>query len=158
VDLTGTDTTMAMLAAETFGIEVEKVRIEAGDTSVAPFGGSSGGSKTPHSNGPAGSAAAADAPPQPLQIAAARLEAAAEDLVIAAGRVHVVGTPDRGVPIAQLASLGTTYNSPYAPIQGSGRNGIDREAPMCTAHVCRVRVDPETGEWRISGYLAVQDV
>jgi CO/xanthine dehydrogenase Mo-binding subunit len=29
---------------------------------------------------------------------------------------------------------------------------------MCTAHVCRVRVDPETGEWRITGYVVVQDV
>lgn len=158
VDLTGTDTTMAMLAAETFGIEVENVRIEAGDTSVAPFGGSSGGSKTTYSNGPAVIAAAADARRQLLEIAADRLEAAPEDLVIARGRVHVVGMPDRGIPIGQLASLSTTYNSPYAPIQGSGRNGVDREAPMCTAHVCRVRVDPQTGEWRITGYLAVQDV
>jgi len=158
VDLTGTDTTMAILAADAFGIEVERVRIEAGDTGVAPFGGSSGGSKTTYSNGPAVIAAATEARRQLLEVAADRLEAAPEDLVIAGGQVRVAGSPSRGIGIGEVASLATTYNSRYAPILGVGRNGIDREAPMCTAHVCRVRTDPDTGEWRITGYLAVQDV
>ena len=158
IDLTGTDTTMAILAADAFGVDVERVRVEPGDTGVAPFGGSSGGSKTTYSNGPAVIAAAADARRQLLEIAADRLEAAPEDLVISGGRVQVAGTPARGIGIGQIASLATTYNSRYAPILGVGRNGIDRESPMCTAHVCRVRVDRESGEWRVTGYLAVQDV
>jgi CO/xanthine dehydrogenase Mo-binding subunit len=158
VDLTGTDTTMAMLAADAFGVDVDQVRVELGDTGLAPFGGSSGGSKTTYSNGPAVIAAAREARRQLLEIAADRLEAAPEDLAMTGGRVHVAGMPSRGLRIGEVAALGTTYNGRHAPILGVGRYGIDREAPMCTAHVCRVRADAETGEWRVIGYLAVQDV
>jgi CO/xanthine dehydrogenase Mo-binding subunit len=157
-DLTGTDTTMAILAADAFGVDVERVRVEAPDTGVAPFGGQSGGSKTTYSNGPAVIAAAADARRQVLEVAADVLEAAPEDLVIEGGRVHVAGMRGRGVDIGDLAKITTSYNGRYAPIVGVGRSGIDREAPMCTAHVCRVRADLETGRWQIVGYLAVHDV
>jgi len=158
VDLTGTQTSIAMLAADAFGIPLEKVAIETGDTWAAPYGGSSGGSKTTYCNGPAVIEAVTDARRRLFEIASEALEAAPEDLVIVRDRVEVAGVPERGVPLAEVAKLGYLYNQDHAPVLGIGRSGINREAPMSTVHVCRVRADSDTGEWRITRYVAIQDV
>ena len=42
VDLTGTWTGFALIAAESFGISPDRVRVVAGDTSTAPYAGGAG--------------------------------------------------------------------------------------------------------------------
>jgi CO/xanthine dehydrogenase Mo-binding subunit len=51
VDISGSSTGLAMIAAESFGISLDKVRIETGDTNVAPFGPVAGGSQITYSMG-----------------------------------------------------------------------------------------------------------
>ncbi|MGH7904639.1 MAG: xanthine dehydrogenase family protein molybdopterin-binding subunit [Candidatus Dormibacteraceae bacterium] len=158
VDITGTDTTLAMIAAEAFGISPEKVRVEKGDSGSAPFAGGAGGSKITYTVGPAAERAAADARRQVLEVAAEELEAAAEDLVLADGRVSVRGVPGRGLELGALARLTTQFGSRHAPVHGFGRTAVHRPSPMYTVHLCRVRVDAETGEYALTGYAAIQDV
>jgi len=158
VDISGTDTTLAMIAAETFGVPLDRVRVETGDTSNAPYAGMAGGSKIIYSVGPAVQQAAAEARRQLLEIAAEELEAAVEDLVIEDGRVTVVGVPGRARGIGQLAELGAQFAGRYPPVHGQGRTVNTRQSPMFTVHLARVRVDPDTGGWRLTGYAAVQDV
>ena len=81
-DMTGANTTFATLVAETLGIPVEKVRIVAADTSVAPRAPLSGGSKAIASVGRAVLLAAEDARGQLFELAAAELEADPDDLEI----------------------------------------------------------------------------
>ncbi|MBO0687314.1 MAG: molybdopterin-dependent oxidoreductase, partial [Candidatus Dormibacteraeota bacterium] len=158
VDISGTNTTMAMIAAETFGVPLERVRIRTGDTAGAPYAGMAGGSKTTFTVGPAVQQAAAEARRQVLEIAAEELEAAPEDLEIENGEVRVKGVPSRAQSIGHLAGLSMQFGGRYAPVAGQGRAAITEQSPMFTVHIARVRVDAETGEWRLTGYAAIQDV
>jgi CO/xanthine dehydrogenase Mo-binding subunit len=157
-DISGTDTTLAMIAAETFGVPLERVRVDHGDSASAPYAGMAGGSKIVYTVGPAVQQAAAEARKQLLEIAAEELEVAAEDLEIADGEVRVRGVPGRSRGIGQLADLGAQFGGRYAPVLGQGRHVVTKQSPMFTVHVARVRVDPETGEWRLLAYVAIQDV
>ena len=157
VDLTGTDTSLAMIAAETFGCRLEDVRLETGDTATAPYSTASGGSKILYTVGPAVALAAADARRQLLELAAEELEASPQDLVVEDGEVRVSGVPSRSRSIASLGSLVRT-GGVYAPVQGQGRSIVADASPMFTVHVARVRVDAEAGSVAVTGYAAIQDV
>ena len=157
-DISGTDTTLAMLAAEAFGVEAERVRIERGDTRTSPFAGLAGGSKITYTVGPAVWRAAADARAQVLEVAADLLEASPADLDIVDGHVRVAGAPGRSVTLARVAQATTAYGSRLPPIEGTGRVAISDQAPMFTAHIVRLRVDRETGRWTVTGYAVIQDV
>jgi CO/xanthine dehydrogenase Mo-binding subunit len=157
-DISGTNTTMAMIAAETFGVPIERVRIDQGDSASAPYAGMAGGSKITYTVGPAVQQAAAEARRQVLEIASEELEAAVEDLVIEDGEVRVAGVPGRSMQIGRLAQLGAQFGGRYPPVLGQGRVAVTRQSPMFTVHLARVRVDAETGEWRLTAYVAIQDV
>ena len=51
VDMTGTETVFAAIAAEAFGLPVEQVRVVAGDTAGTAYAGISGGSKVTYTVG-----------------------------------------------------------------------------------------------------------
>ena len=157
-DISGTDTSLAMIAAETFGVPVERVRIDHADSGSAPYAGMAGGSKIIYTVGPAVQQAAAEARRQLLEIAAEELEVAAEDLVIEDGEVRVAGVPGRSRGIGALADLGAQFGGRDMPVLGQGRHVVTKQSPMFTVHLARVRVDAETGEWRLLGYAAIQDV
>jgi CO/xanthine dehydrogenase Mo-binding subunit len=154
VDISGSSTGLALIAAEAFGVSLESVQVELGDTASSPQGPVAGGSITTGTVGPAVAAAAADAKRQVLEIAAEQLEAAPEDLEISDGSVRVKGVPDRKVAIGDLAMGG----SKHAPVLGRGRTVIDRQSPAFTVHICRIKVDRETGGYKVTGYAAIQDV
>ena len=157
-DITGTNTSFAIMAAEVFGIDVEKVQIISGNTDTAPYAGSAGGSKTLYTVGPAVVQAVEAARKQLLQIAAEQLEAAPEDLEIAEDKVRVKGAPGQEKPIAELARMTMTFGGRYAPVYGSGTTAQTNRAPGAAAHLVRVKADPETGDVRITRYVAAQDV
>jgi CO/xanthine dehydrogenase Mo-binding subunit len=157
-DISGTDTSLAMIAAETFGVPLERVRVDHGDSASAPYAGMAGGSKIIYTVGPAVQQAAAEARRQLLEIAAEELEVAVEDLEIADGEVRVRGVPGRSRGIGQLADLGAQFGGRYMPVLGQGRHVVTKQSPMFTVHLARVHVDPETGEWRLLAYAAIQDV
>src|SRR5262249_41659844 len=123
-----------------------------------PYAGMAGGSKIIYTVGPAVQQAAAEARRQLLEIAAEELEVAAEDLVVEDGEGRGAGVPGRSRSIGELADLGAKFGGRYMPVLGQGRHVVTQQSPMFTVHVARVRVDPETGEWRLGGYVAIQDV
>src|SRR5216683_2196675 len=108
-DISGATTGLAMIAADAFGYPVEKVRIETGETGVAPYGAVAAGSQTTYSLGGAVHEAAVEARRQLLEIATEQLEAAPEDLEIVDGRVGVRGVPERFVEITELVTLSTQF-------------------------------------------------
>jgi CO/xanthine dehydrogenase Mo-binding subunit len=158
VDVSGATTGLAMIAAEAFGISMDKVRIETGDTGVAPFGPIAAGSQVTYSVGGAVHEAALEARRQLLEIATEELEAAPEDLEITDGRVAVKGVPDRYVDITRLVAISTEFMGRHRPIQASGRSAVKTASPQFTVHIARVRTDSETGAFHLTGYAAIQDV
>ena len=158
VDVSGSSTGLAMIAAESFGVPLDKVRIETSDTGVAPYGPLAAGSQVTYSMGGAVQEAALEARRQLLEIATNELEAAPEDLEISNGRVTVRGVPERYVDVTKLVAMSTEFMGKYRPIQATGRSAVQAASPMFTVHIARVRTDSETGEFQLTGYAAIQDV
>ncbi len=158
VDLTGTNTSFALMAADVLGVPIEKIRVVNADTASAPFGPVSGGSLTTYMVGPAVERAARQAREQVLEIAADQLEAAPDDLEIEDGAVRVKGVPDRSITLERIGELTMNFGAPYAPVQGQGKRGKAPNAPGFTVHLAKVRVDRGTGNVEIKEYAAIQDV
>ena len=158
VDLHGTATTLAMLAAEAFGVPADKVRVVMSDTDSAPFAGAASGSKVIYTTGAAVMLAARDARQQVLAIAAEDLEAAVEDLEIVDGAVRVKGYPDKVLKLSDLATQSMSFGGKIAPIYGSGRLAQAASAPAFNAQLAEVEVDRETGAVHLHRLVVIQDV
>jgi CO/xanthine dehydrogenase Mo-binding subunit len=158
VDLTGTSTGFALLAAEAFGVAPEGVRVINGDTASAPYAGGAGGSKITYSVGPAILQAAGEAKAQVLALAAEEFEADPADLEIADGAVRVRGLPGRTISLAELARRTMEFGGRHAPIFGRGRYAEPAASPGFNAQLAEVRVDPETGQVAVERIVSVQDV
>ncbi len=157
-DISGVENALATIAAATFGVGEESVRMSAGDTGSAPFGGVSGGSKVTYTFGVAVERAARQARERLLNVASAELEIAPEDLEIADGEVRPVGAPGRALKLADIASKTLTFGSPYEPIEGYAGVAQVSRAPAAAGHLSHVRVDPETGGVTLLAHVIAQDV
>jgi CO/xanthine dehydrogenase Mo-binding subunit len=158
VDISGTATGLAQVAAETLGVPVSRIRMVAADTDSAPASGMSGGSKIMYTVGSAVAKAAEDARRQILALAARRLEAAEGDLEIVDGAVRVRGVPARTVAVAEIARLTSGFGAGHPPVFGVASEAIVQRAPGFGAHVARVRVDADSGRVRVVDYAVAQDV
>jgi len=156
-DITGTNTTFAMLVAEQFGTDLAKVKVQNGDTDTAPYAGMAGGSKTTFTVGPAVMKAAEAAREQVLTIAATELEASADDLEMVDGKVRVKGT-DRELSVAQIATMSMGFGAKYEPIYGVGKSAHNDRAPGFAGQIAEVEVDPDTGQVKMTNYVTIQDV
>jgi CO/xanthine dehydrogenase Mo-binding subunit len=158
VDLTGSDTSLALIAADGLGISPQSVNVAHDNTDTMPYSGGTGGSKTIYTMGPAVLAAVRDARNQILTIASEMLEASVDDLEIQNGNVVVKGAPGKSVELKRIASESMRFAGSYEPVYGRGRAAINTSSPMFAAHLVRVAVDAETGEVRVLDYVAAQDV
>ncbi|HEX6487535.1 MAG TPA: xanthine dehydrogenase family protein molybdopterin-binding subunit [Candidatus Dormibacteraeota bacterium] len=154
VDVTGTDTTFAMIAAEVLGVSADRIKIEHPDSASAPKAPGSGGSVTTYSVGPAIEAAAAELRRKLLELASDVLEAAPEDLETAEGRVHVRGVPARSIDLVQLAAAADGEDR----LKAHGEAAVEEAAPVFTVQIARARVDPTTGHFELTGFAAIQDI
>jgi CO/xanthine dehydrogenase Mo-binding subunit len=158
VDLNGTNTTFAQVAAESLGIDADQVNVRTADTDSAPFAGGTGGSKITYTVGVAVKRAADDAVDQIKQIAAKQLEASVDDLELIDGFVRVKGVPDSGISLKDVADLGMKTAGGYGPVLGRGASAISNVAPGFAAHLAEVKVDDLTGKVSVVNYAAAQDV
>ncbi len=158
VDLTGTNTSLAMLAAEAFGVDADRVRVISGNTGSVPYAGASGGSKTIYTVGPAVMQAATEARKQTLDLAAEMFEADAADLEIVDGKVQVKGAPDKAIPLGKIAARTMRFGGRHAPVWGHGRHANNVSSPSFCAQVAEVEVDEETGAVTVHKLGIVQDV
>jgi CO/xanthine dehydrogenase Mo-binding subunit len=158
VDLTGTNTTFAQVAAETFGLAIDDIEVTTAPTDAAPFAGGTGGSKITYTVGKAVQLAAEDAKRQILAVASEALEAAVEDLEIVDGAVRVRGVPGSSLSLKEIAGKTMGFAARNEPVYGTGSTAIRESAPGFAAHLVEVEVDEITGETRPVRYVAVQDV
>ncbi len=158
VDLTGTFTAMAQIAAEVLGVPAERVRVVGADSDQAPYAGMAAGSKTVYTVGAAVRLAAEDARRQILAIAAKELEAREDDLEITAERVQVRGAPAKGIGLDDIAEKSMRFGAKYPPVFSRGSVAAPKQSPGFAAHLVKVAVDSETGEVRIEQQVVVQDV
>jgi CO/xanthine dehydrogenase Mo-binding subunit len=158
VDMSGVDTGFAAIAAATFGLLPERVRVVTADTASGPYAGASGGSKITYSVGKAVERAAAAAREKLLAAASEELEIAPGDLEVVDGVVRAVGAPDRSISVEKLAQEARRFGGRYEPIEGHGGSAQRSGAPSVAGHLAHVRVDVETGEIELVRLAIVQDV
>jgi CO/xanthine dehydrogenase Mo-binding subunit len=158
VDLSGSDASLALIAAEELNLSAEAVNVTHDSTDSMPYSGLSAGSKTIYTVGSAVLKAARDARTQIFTIAAEMLEASSEDMELRDGKVMVRGVPEKYITLQQIAANSMRFGAPYEPVYGRGRSANRVSSPMFAAHLVRVAVDPKTGEVRVLEYIAAQDV
>jgi aerobic carbon-monoxide dehydrogenase large subunit len=159
------ETTIAQVVAEHLGCTLESVTVHQGDTYGTPHSNGTGGSRTAVFIGGAATKGALQLRDKVMQIAAALLEAAVEDLEVADSMVSVRGTPTKAVHFAQVA--GMAYLAPEmlppdmeAGLEASVRFSTSTPLPFTwsnAAHICTVEVDPGTGQVTILRYVVSED-
>jgi CO/xanthine dehydrogenase Mo-binding subunit len=158
VDMSGSDTSLALIAANELSQPADSVNITHDNTDSMPYSGLSAGSKTIYTVGAAVLSAARDARSQIFSIAAEMLEAAIDDMELHDGKVMVKGVPEKHVTLQQIAASSMNFGAAFEPILGRGRSANRVASPTFVAHLAKVAVDPETGEVRVLDYVAAQDV
>ncbi len=156
MDLTGTETAVSQIVAETLGVDYNDVTLVRGDTDSAPFAPASGGSTTTFSIGNAAYQAAQDTLQQILKIAAKQLGVSKDELAWGDKRVWVREEPERSLSYAEVAQA--ALRSPEGPIVGKGSFGAEPSDPNVFAQVVKVRVNPETGQVQVLNSFQALDV
>jgi CO/xanthine dehydrogenase Mo-binding subunit len=157
-DMSGIENAFIAIAAETFGLAEDSVRVTTGDTASTPYGGVAGGSKITYTYGRAIERAAAEARERLMRVAASELEIDPADLELVDGEVRPLGAPSRAIKVAELAAKTYTFGSPHEPIEGYGGVAQVSRAPGAAAHLSHVRVDRETGAVTVLAHVIAQDV
>lgn len=156
VDISGTDTVLAQIAAEALGVRFEDVVIAKRDTDLAPFTGPSGGSRIIYSQGKVVEMAAVDARTKIIALAAEQLDVQPTMLTCGGGRVYITETPERGLSLAQIAQR--SLAAPSGPIVGSAALSSMPYAPIFSTQAAEVEVDKATGKVRVRRFVQAQDV
>jgi len=153
----GHETTFAMIVSEQLGLPIEKITVVQGDTDRVAKGTGTFGSKSTQIGGTAGRLAASEVVERAKQLTADYLEASEADIVLdaALGRLHVAGSPERGLSWEELAERA-------AADQRLGELKAEHEfqAPPTFpfgVHVAAVEVDVETGRVELQRLVAVDD-
>ncbi len=156
VDISGSDTSLAQIAAEVLGLEMEQVIVAKRDTDLAPFTGPSGGSRIVYSQGKAVQMAAEDARDKLLGLAADRLGVQADALGCEGGAVYVMDNPQQSIGLGQLARM--SLSSRGGPIIGAASLSSMPYNPVFNAQGAEVVVDRETGQVKVTRFVQAQDV
>ena len=157
----GHETTFAQVAADQFGINMERVKVIEGDTARAAYGLGTYASRSAVIGGGLIMLAAADMKKRLLRIAAGALEVDARDLEYRDGGVRVAGDPETTIDLKELAERGyfggvgfgdgleggLTVTQSYDPVE-TYSNGVI---------VAEVEVDTDTGVVRVDRIVAVED-
>jgi len=143
------------------GVDPERVFVVAADTTLLPYGNGTGGSRVAANAGPSVAKTAREVAGKARVVAAEMLECAAADVVLAGGRAHVAGVPQRGVALADLAKAAvrskTLLREARPGLQACGYFAPETVTFAFGAQACALEVDVETGRVRILRYLAVHD-
>jgi carbon-monoxide dehydrogenase large subunit len=158
------ETTVIQLTADALGASIEDVATIQGDTSVSPFGGGTGGSRSGSMTAGAVAETAGQLRAKLTALAAHKLEASADDITLADSRAAVRGDPDAAVTFAELADIAYFNVAGLPPGMPAGLEASGRYAPSglpmlwaTATHVCTCEVDLTTGAVRLLRYIVAED-
>ena len=161
---TGTYTILAEAAAESLGVQPERVRVVLGDSDL-PQCGTSGGSSTAASVIPAVLAAC-----ETVKARLVRMASEDDESPLSGVGGNPVGFGNarltwgrRFDPLGDLLARNSDRLSAADAPEGTAILGLpetlgDYALDSSGAQFCRVRVRPDTGEWRIDRWVGVFDV
>ena len=152
----GHQTTWAQIAADQFGVSVDRIKVVFGDSDLPAYAIGTFGSRSAALSGSAIHETVGALTTQLRALAAAAFEAAPADVVLEAGRLQVRGVPARAMSLQQLATW--AIEAGRQP-ELSARKEFEAPAEVFPfgAHLALVEVDRETGAVRVLRYVAVDD-
>ncbi|MCX8021783.1 MAG: xanthine dehydrogenase family protein molybdopterin-binding subunit [Syntrophorhabdaceae bacterium] len=158
----GSNTTLAIICAETLGVKVEDVKVHSGDTDFNPADLGAWGSRQTLMAGNAVKMAAEDAKRQILEFAYAQSGLnIVYDLDIKDRWVHAIARPERGEDFVKVVRrairgkdgqriVGRGYYTPH-------RKGMISPAYSYMLQAVEIEVDEETGKIRLCDSLTAHD-
>jgi carbon-monoxide dehydrogenase large subunit len=149
-------TTWAQIAADQFGVSVDRIKVVFGDSDLPAYAVGTFGSRSAAVSGSAIHETAATLTTQLRSLAAAAFEAAPADIILEAGRLQVRGVPARAMSLEQVATwaIGAGRQGELSAQKEFGPPG---EVFPFGAHLAHVEVDRETGAVTVLRYVAVDD-
>jgi len=166
----GCNTILSQVAAEELGVPMEKVHMHLLDTDVIPFDASTTSSRSTYHMGNAVRRAAIHAREQIAEAASPMLEAKAQDLDFADGKVFLKDQPQMALPLGEvvrrkLGADGTvrgdgsyTYEIAKDLDLETGHSDHASAFYMYATQAAEVEVDEESGRARLRRMSAAHDV
>ena len=153
----GHDTCWAMIAAEATGVALDRITVISGDTAEIASGGLTAASRSAQLAGSAVLTASQYLVQLARALAAARLEAAEEDVVLdtATGAFHVAGSPQPRVGWAEIAAQAAEAGE--APLAAASDFVQADNTYAFGCHVAVVEVDSATGDTTLRRLVACDD-
>jgi carbon-monoxide dehydrogenase large subunit len=158
----GHETAWSQIVADQLGVPFEDIRVLHGDTQISPKGMDTYGSRSLAVGGLAVVQACDKVVAKAKVIAAAMLEASADDLEFSAGRFAVKGDPEASKTIQEIAlatfAAHALPDGVEASLDSDATYDPDNFSFPHGTHLCATEVDTETGFVKIRSYVAVDDV
>ncbi len=156
-DIGGSRASLAMMTAETLGIELDKVRPLVGDTSALGYNMLTGGSRVTFAGGIAVVGAAEDLIRQLCERAALTWDLPLNDVEWVEGEARPAnGRAGSEAPMS-MAEIAKDMAKSGGPIVGRHSTNAQGAGPSFGTHVVDVDVDRETGRVSVTRYTVVQD-
>ena len=157
-DIGGSRASMAMMAAETLGLPVERVKPIFADTASIGFTHVTGGSRVTFATGMATVQAAEKVIDQLKRRAAMIWDISPEAVDWKDGCAVPAGANAGSFDPLPLADIAIKAARTGGPISAEVSLNAQGAGPAFATHVCDVEVDPETGHVTVLRYTAAQDV
>jgi CO/xanthine dehydrogenase Mo-binding subunit len=156
-DIGGLRASLCMMAAEELGVELDRIRVQIGDTGQLGYNMLTGGSRSTFSSGMATVEAARELMREACKRAARLWELPEDAVEYRRGAVRPSG-PNAGkhAPMT-LRDIAGMAGKTGGPIAGYARLNAQGAAPSFATHIADVEVDPETGKVTVIRYTAIQD-
>jgi len=180
----GHQTILGQIVSDELGVPIERIRVTTGDTRRIGYGVGTFASRTAVVSGNAVQKAAAEVRRQAAELAARMFEADPQDIELVDGAVRVVGSPQHGLELGQLAAIANplryafgeesaaaalytrrVYASQDVPLPDGttpGLNAVEYFSPASGVygfgmHAAVVEVDEVTCNVRILDYVVGHD-
>jgi carbon-monoxide dehydrogenase large subunit len=160
----GAEAVIAQVAASSFGVPVERVRVVMGDTDNTPYGGGTWASRAAGIGGEAAWQAGKALRANVLALAGAMLQAKPEDLDIANGVIVDKGTTTERLTLAELARVAyfrpDTLPTGVQPELMATRHYVPRGWPFAFTNGVQaswLEVDIDTGFVKLLKHWCVED-
>ena len=156
-DIGGSRASLAIMAAEVLGVDINDVRAIIADTSSLGFNRHTGGSRVTFAAGMMVTEAAKDVVEQLRQRAARIWDIDVEAVTWADGRARPAGDNAGKFEPLSLADIAGKSISTGGPINARKSTNVQAPGPAYATHIVDVEVDRGTGQVQILRYTAVQD-
>jgi 4-hydroxybenzoyl-CoA reductase alpha subunit len=165
----GSDTVMALAAAEELGLDLKEVKIVVSDTTLTPFDSGTYGSRVTFLSGNASRRAAVDAKNQLLDAVGKKLNVDAKTLICKNHRIYVKENPEIGMSYndavftyqeqnggKELVGVGAYAHDGEKSIYYTNKGNFAPSYSFSTG-AAKVKVDVETGLVDISEFIFAHD-